>query len=164
MKVTTKRTGTLAGKRKEVWRKSAGRVREALQSIDDITTLLKDKLGVVRAIKNGVSYEVVEEFRDQVGISNSQMCTVLNVSAKSLQRFKSNKTILKPVYSERFFGLAEVYQQGNEVFGKIEIFNDWLQAENYALGSMRPMDLLSDSFGKDLVLGELVRIDDGILV
>ncbi|MEM0995601.1 MAG: MbcA/ParS/Xre antitoxin family protein [Bacteroidota bacterium] len=38
-----------------------------------------------------------------------------------------------------------------------------LETPNFSLGKMKPIDLLRNSFGKDLVLGELHRIDHGIL-
>jgi uncharacterized protein (DUF2384 family) len=39
-----------------------------------------------------------------------------------------------------------------------------LETPSYALGGMKPMDMLRDSYGKELVMGELTRINHGILV
>jgi putative toxin-antitoxin system antitoxin component (TIGR02293 family) len=52
---------------------------------------------------------------------------------------------------------------GMEVFGNMEKFRLWLETPSYALGTMRPVELLRDSYGKEMVMGELTRINYGIL-
>jgi uncharacterized protein (DUF2384 family) len=39
----------------------------------------------------------------------------------------------------------------------------WLETPNFALGNQKPFELLKDSYGKEMVMGELTRIDHGIL-
>lgn len=51
---------------------------------------------------------------------------------------------------------------GNEVFEEAVQFKLWLQTPNYALGNMQPLELLRDSYGKEMVMAELHRIDHGI--
>ncbi len=59
---------------------------------------------------------------------------------------------------------AEVTSLGVEVFGDLEKFMLWLDTPNLSLGNLKPMELLKDSYGKELVIGELTRINYGILV
>jgi putative toxin-antitoxin system antitoxin component (TIGR02293 family) len=88
----------------------------------------------------------------------------LNISNKTLQRYKAAKSRFKAPHSEKILELAEVLNTGMLVFQDIDKLKQWLHTENYALGNFRPMDLLSDSYGKELVLSELIRIDEGIFV
>jgi putative toxin-antitoxin system antitoxin component (TIGR02293 family) len=60
--------------------------------------------------------------------------------------------------------MEEVKQLGLEVFGRMEKLSLWLETPNYALGSLKPIDLLKDSSGKELVIAELTRINHGILL
>lgn len=60
--------------------------------------------------------------------------------------------------------MAEVTNAGKEVFGDIDKFKLWLDTPNFSLGNLKPMDLLKDSYGKELVISELTRINYGILV
>jgi len=60
--------------------------------------------------------------------------------------------------------LAEVTQLGETVFDSQEQFYNWLKRPNQALGNMKPLELLKDSYGKELVVNELTRIDQGIFV
>jgi uncharacterized protein (DUF2384 family) len=59
--------------------------------------------------------------------------------------------------------MAEVTQAGLEVFDNLNTLKLWLNTPNFALGSLLPIELLKDSYGKDLVLAELIRINHGIL-
>jgi len=45
----------------------------------------------------------------------------------------------------------------------MEKFRLWLDTPNFSLGKMKPLDLLKDSYGKELVLTELTHINYGIL-
>ena len=58
----------------------------------------------------------------------------------------------------------EVTAIGLEVFDSHGDFASWLNAPSHALGNMKPAELLKDSYGKELVLNELHRIDQGIFV
>lgn len=58
----------------------------------------------------------------------------------------------------------EIIEIGFDVFGSIEKWELWLNTPNSALGSLNPIELLSDSNGKELVIAELTRINYGILV
>ncbi len=59
---------------------------------------------------------------------------------------------------------AEVTNLGVEVFGDMEKFKLWLNTPNLSLGNLKPVELLNDTNGKELVISELTRINYGILV
>jgi putative toxin-antitoxin system antitoxin component (TIGR02293 family) len=60
--------------------------------------------------------------------------------------------------------MAEVTNVGLDVFGDMKKFKLWLETPNFSLGDLKPMDLLKDSYGKELVISELTRINYGIFV
>ena len=60
--------------------------------------------------------------------------------------------------------IAEITSVGLEVFGDVKKFKLWLDTPNYSLGNLKPKKLLKNSYGKDLVISELTRINYGILV
>ncbi len=59
--------------------------------------------------------------------------------------------------------MAEVTNVGLDVFGDMEKFKLWLDTPNFALGNLKPKELLKDSYGKEMVISELTRINYGIL-
>ncbi|MGQ1784092.1 MULTISPECIES: antitoxin Xre/MbcA/ParS toxin-binding domain-containing protein [unclassified Saccharicrinis] len=56
-----------------------------------------------------------------------------------------------------------LFSKGFEVFGEKKNFLSWLYSKSIALGNIRPIDLLDNSFGINLVKDELIRIEHGIL-
>ena len=60
--------------------------------------------------------------------------------------------------------MAEVTNVGLDVFGDMDKFKLWLDTPNYSLENMKPIELLKDSYGKEMVISELTRINYGILV
>ncbi|MBC6401058.1 MAG: DUF2384 domain-containing protein [Ekhidna sp.] len=130
----------------------------------DYSDFLKSKMLIVFAIRSGLPYSIFNLIQSYSPFSLQEWSGFLNISYKSLQRYKAMNTRFKPLYTEKIFELAEILDTGVEVFGDFEKLKLWLTAENYALGNLKPIELLRDSYGKDLVLAELTRIDHGILV
>ncbi len=125
---------------------------------------LNNNMLLVFAIEHGVPFSIFELIQKSSPFSLIEWSGFLNISYKSLQRYKANQSDFKSPQSEKIFELAEIINKGLEVFGDIEKLKHWLYTENYSLGNLRPVDLLKDSYGKELVISELVRIDHGILV
>ena len=59
--------------------------------------------------------------------------------------------------------MAEVIYIGLDVFGDMKKFKLWLDTPNFSLGNLKPIALLRDSYGKEMVISELTRINYGIL-
>jgi uncharacterized protein (DUF2384 family) len=55
-----------------------------------------------------------------------------------------------------------VTQFGVEVFGDMDTLRIWLRTPSFVLGRMTPIALLGYSFGRQLVMTELVHIEHGI--
>jgi len=51
---------------------------------------------------------------------------------------------------------------GIDVFESPKNFFLWLQLPSVALGNVLPAELIKDSFGRELVLDELIRIEHGV--
>ena len=53
---------------------------------------------------------------------------------------------------------------GLDVFGNVEKLKLWLNTPSFALGKLKPIELLKDSYGKEMVISELHRMNYGIFV
>ncbi len=127
--------------------------------------ILSDKLLITRLIHNCIPYSLFAKIVKNTPFSINDWASFLNLSVKSLQRYKTiKKYSFKPIHSEKIIELYEVTRQGKEVFDTTEQFKLWLNTPNFALGKLKPKELLKDSYGKELVLDELHRIDHGIFV
>jgi putative toxin-antitoxin system antitoxin component (TIGR02293 family) len=124
----------------------------------------KNKLLLVQVIKDGVPYSLFENIQSYTPFSETDWSKFLAISTKSLHRYKQAPKRFKPIHSEKIIEMAEVSNIGLDVFGDMEKFKLWLNTPNFSLGKLKPKDLLTDSYGKELVIGELTRINYGILV
>lgn len=124
---------------------------------------LSDRMLLVSSIREGIPYSLFTLIQDMAPFSDNDWATFLDMSAKSLQRYRQSAKNFKPIHSEKIIELAEVTNLGLEVFGNMEKFRLWLQTPNFALGNLKPVELLKDSYGKEMVTEELTGINHGIL-
>jgi len=125
---------------------------------------LSDKMLIIKAIKAGIPYSFFELIQANSPFNESDWANFLDISTKSLQRYKVSAKDFRPSQSEKIIEMAEVIYMGLEVFSNMEKFKLWLETPSFALANMKPIDLLSDSYGKELVITELTSINYGILV
>jgi putative toxin-antitoxin system antitoxin component (TIGR02293 family) len=127
-----------------------------------LANLLSDRMLMVMAIKEGIPYRVFRLIRQISPFSPGDWARLLNLSTKSMKRYEQSGSSFRPIYSEKIMEMAEVTNVGLDVFDTMDQFKLWLDTPNFSLGRQKPIDLLSDSYGKELVINELVRTDQGI--
>ena len=126
---------------------------------------LSNKMLIIAAIRAGVPYSLFNLIQQQAPFSEEDWADFLDISTKSLHRYKtSDDYYFKSIHSEKIMEMAEVTQVGMDVFGSMDKLKLWLHTPNFALGKLKPLELLKDSYEKELVISELVRINHGILV
>lgn len=129
-----------------------------------ISDWLEDKLLLTLIIKKGLRYDLFEIIEQSAPYSEEEWAKFLGISTKSMQRYKKDNKTFKPIQTEKIFEVTEVTILGFEIFGSASKFILWLNTPNFALGSIMPIDLLSDSYGKELVMTQLIRLDHGIFI
>jgi putative toxin-antitoxin system antitoxin component (TIGR02293 family) len=131
---------------------------------------LSNKMLIISTIQKGIPYKLFDLIKSIMPFTESDWANFLGVSTKTLQRYKqptkndSKAIMLKSIQSEKIIELAEVTNVGKNVFGSMEKFKLWLDTPNFALGNMKPMELLNNSYGKEMIIGELNRIEHGIFI
>jgi len=144
--------------------KHAYKKEEYPEAINKITyaSMFNNKMLLVHLIRQGIPYSLFHLIQDFTPFSESDWADFLDISTKSLQRYKQVDKNFKPIQSEKIIELTEVTSVGLEVFGDMDKFKLWLDTPNYALGKLKPVELLKDSYGKEMVISELTRINHGI--
>ena len=123
----------------------------------------ENKMLIIRAIRKGLPYKLFNKIKDITPFSEDDWAEYLNLSKKTLQRHRNDADYhFKPIHTEKIIELAEVTNFGKDVFDSTEQFYLWLNTPSFALGNLKPAELLKDSYGKELVMAELNRIDHGI--
>lgn len=126
---------------------------------------LDNKMLIIVAIRAGIPYALFHLIQQYAPFTENDWANFLDISTKSLQRYKAaGEFYFRPIHSEKIIEMAEVTKVGLDVFGNMDKLRLWLNTPNFALGNIKPIELLKDSYGKEMVISELIRIDHGILV
>jgi putative toxin-antitoxin system antitoxin component (TIGR02293 family) len=116
---------------------------------------------LIQLIRKGVSKKSLDHLITQIGYSISDIASVLHVSDRNLRRYEP-KEKLNTEQSERLVEIARLYARGEQVFGSIPAFNQWMNAEILAFGNQTPRSFLDTSIGIQLLMKELGRIEHGV--
>ncbi len=136
-------------------------IKNPVKSYSDF---LDDKMLIINAIRSGIPYSFFEVIQEYSPFSENDWANFLDISTKSLQRYKTSQDhLFKSIHSEKIIEMAEVTKLGLDVFGDMNKFKLWLNTPCYALGSEKPISFLQDSYGKEMIMAELTRINHGIL-
>jgi putative toxin-antitoxin system antitoxin component (TIGR02293 family) len=118
----------------------------------------KDLIPVIRA---GVPKKALDTLVTKTGINKNELPNILSTSERTLRRY-SEKQKLNPEQSERIIELAKLYSRGEDVFGNLDAFKEWMEGSVMALGNKKPIEFLDTSLGIQLLMDELGRIEHGI--
>lgn len=125
--------------------------------------LFDNKMLIIHTIRKGIPFELFDAIENSTPFSEAEWAEYLSISTKTLQRNRQAKNFrFKPIHTEKILELAEVTHYGNEVFDTTDQFYTWLSTPSYVFGNLKPSELLKDSYGKEMVMAELTRIDYGI--
>ncbi|MEO5947633.1 MAG: antitoxin Xre/MbcA/ParS toxin-binding domain-containing protein [Chitinophagaceae bacterium] len=127
-------------------------------AIDD-----KDILSLIQFVKDGFRFSAFTSLTKNTPFSLNEWSYFLNMSERTMQRYKKEKKVFDPIYSEKILEVMLLYKLGVNVFGTKEKFIAWIEAKNLALGGAKPKEFLDNTFGISFLKDELTRIEHGIL-
>ncbi len=116
---------------------------------------------LILIIRKGLSKKHLETLMETTGLNLPAMALILHVSERTMHRY-ANNTLLNPEISERLLEIAKLYAKGQDVFGSLDSFKQWMQYPVVALGHIKPLEFLDTSIGIRLLEDELGRIEHGI--
>ena len=115
----------------------------------------------IHCIREGVPKKALDNLLEVTGINATEMAAIIRTSDRTLRRYLP-KQKLNPEQSERVIELAKVYSRGEEVFGTLDAFCEWMTSSVLALGNKKPKEFLDTSMGIEMLMEELGRIEHGI--
>ena len=126
------------------------------------TQKIDNFLSFIEVTQQGIPISIAQTVQKKMKLSNKQFGEMLNLSESTFQRRVKNKSLLSPAESERVIDFSKIIAKGMDVFEDENDFNTWLNSPILALGSKKPLDLLTSSIGREEVLNVLFRIEHGI--
>lgn len=120
-------------------------------------------LSLINTTRKGISFSNFSELVQSSPFSVVEWAQFLNISTRTIQRYRKNNESFDPLHSEKIIQIVLLCRYGVEVFGTNDKFNLWLETQNVGLGQIKPKELLDTAFGINLIRDELTRIEHGIL-
>ena len=130
----------------------------AYDSVDD-----RNIIYLINAIRQGIKFNFFVSIANNSPFSMVEWSAFLHISERTMQRYKKEKRTFDLLQSEKILQIALLYKMGTDIFGSKEKLHSWLEAENIALGKIKPKELLDNAFGIGLLKDELTRIEQGVL-
>ncbi len=125
--------------------------------------LVEDDYTLATQAMIGVDANLFYDMVDITGLPKDVLAEYLDISTKTLERYKKQRKKLNSMRSEVLLKLVTLYKKGIEVFGYIHAFRTWLNKPAYGLDEALPAKLMVTSTGIDVIIEELVRIEYGDL-
>lgn len=140
---------------------SGGRASSSHFSQSDIA-FFQDMLLMNDVSEAGIPYSLFAEIQQAGPLLLEEWANILGVSSKTLTRYSKDNKVFQPWHSAVILQITEVLTMGLEVFGDRLKLSDWLSGDVFALGGRSPLSLLTNAYGRELVLRELYAIEHGI--
>ncbi len=121
---------------------------------------LKDDISIVYSARKGVRPNIFYSFSDVVNISEKDLAALLHIHPRTIHNYRIKRKVLNPVEGEHLLKLIHLFTAGEEIFGNIEQFRQWLNAPNWS-NKETPMDWLDTPGGVDMILDEINRLAYG---
>lgn len=116
----------------------------------------------IALIRRGLPFKILQEILVKSQLSKQDLETIFQISVRTLQRFEAHQN-LSPSLTEKVLELNEIFEMGQDVFGKEHtLTTKWLQEPNEALGKVSPLSLLDTHAGFQQVKQVLGRLMHGV--
>lgn len=117
--------------------------------------------GLIALTRQGVRKSSLKSLARYLGINMETLSSLLHTSYRNIQR-KDDNDLLDSLKSEKVLELASFAHRGIQVIGDSASFAEWLQSPLMALDNKSPLDYLDTSFGIQLLLKLLGRLEQGV--
>jgi len=120
-------------------------------------------LMLIDQVRKGINYKKFINFANSGPFNLLEWAGFLHLSERTMLRYKQEEKTFDTLQSEKIIEIALLQNKGAEVFGSSTQFNLWLNTQNFALGKIKPKEMLDNSFGINFLKDELTKIEHGVL-
>lgn len=137
------------------------KLADLLQEPSMAYTAESSPIDLIKISRKGIKKAVLSKLAKALDISMKQLASLLPVTERTLQR-RSSGSLLNSTTSQQAILIGQLVTKGEEVFGDLATFRQWLKEPNTALGGYIPFDIMDTTIGIQLLLDELGRLEHGV--
>ena len=123
---------------------------------------IKSTFDYIELSRKGLTVNQLYKILDYINMNVRELSTIISLSERQLNRYEKGQ-ILRTDISAQLIQIVELYTKGYELFEDKSKFQKWMNAEIVGLGSVKPKSLLDTTFGIQMVVNELGRLEYGII-
>jgi putative toxin-antitoxin system antitoxin component (TIGR02293 family) len=124
---------------------------------------LKDAITIIRVARKGIKASIFYSFASVTNMPEKNLAMILHVHPRTVSNYKETNKSFGPVESEHLLKLISLYTKGEQLFGDIDNFKNWLD-QPYLDKKETAFEWLNTPGGVDLVSEELDRLTHGYVV
>ena len=149
--------------REKEYKQDGGEPKFVNEALETYRNDVEDDYTIATRSIEGVDANLFYDMVDITGLKKDTLAEYLDISTKTLERYKQSHKKLNSFRSEILLKLVTLYKKGIEIFGDINAFRSWLNEPAYGLDNAIPSRLMVTSTGIDVIIDELIRIEYGDL-
>ena len=143
---------------------SKAHVTSAKESSARYGNVMNDRMLLSSILRAGFSYTLFERLVSLMPFNLTDWSTILDMAPKTMARYKADDKTFRPMHAEKIIDMTKVTEAGLIFFEDMGDFKVWLRTPSIAFNKKAPMDLITDGYGRSLVLDQLVRMEHGIFI
>jgi putative toxin-antitoxin system antitoxin component (TIGR02293 family) len=117
---------------------------------------------LLQEIEEGLLFEHFETFRQNIGLSMTELGDLLQISPRTLNR-RSQEGRLQPDESDRLVRAARIFGKVLELFeGDLLASRNWLKSPQRGLGGVSPVEMARTELGAREVEDLIGRLEHGV--
>ncbi|HSI76095.1 MAG TPA: antitoxin Xre/MbcA/ParS toxin-binding domain-containing protein [Lunatimonas sp.] len=119
---------------------------------------------MVYQVDRGVHVTKFDQLLDHSGMQKQVLANLLGLDPRTIDNYRKQGRNFPSLEGELLLKITQLFKVGEEVFGGVEAFRDWLNAPSEAFDQRKPITFLNTSTGVVLVQQALMRIVYGYAV
>lgn len=123
--------------------------------------LLNDAAARYYKASEGISKSDFLSIVAVTGLNLTEFSSFLPVNKRTIEKVK-DRELLSPAVSDRVLQIASLYRIGENVFGELSMFREWMQSPLIALGGKKPIAFMTNDTGISIIRDLLGRIEHGV--
>jgi putative toxin-antitoxin system antitoxin component (TIGR02293 family) len=122
---------------------------------------ISSDMDLINLSRHGVRKSSLRSLAGYLGVTMEKMSSLVHSSHRNIQR-KDEDELLDTLKTEKVLELAAFIKRGIDVIGTEDAFKEWVHSPILALGNQKPIDFLDTTFGIQMVLKVLGRLEQGV--
>ena len=133
----------------------------AAQAQNTDLVVVKDNLQLIHLRDEGVDVQFFRNLQDHASLPKAELAFFVGIDPTTVDNYRKNNKKFTGDSAEKLLKLHRLFALGEELFGSVDEFTDWLHMPSPGLEGQKPVELLHSITGIGEIEKQLNRIIHG---